>query len=437
MKRLGNMEVDNHELKIGGLAVSELTKKFGTPLYVIDQKDLTDRIHTFLAQFKSNTFGTHIIYASKAFTNLYMAQLVSKYGLYVDVVSGGELYTALKAGVDPKKIYFHGNNKLPKEIDDAVKAGVGCFVLDNEVEYEWLTETAEREGKKIRVLLRVNPGIEAHTHEYIQTAKNDSKFGVSIFDQQTLPFIKRIIENKHLHFAGLHAHIGSQVFEEASFFKEVDEMIKYAKDVEQTFAIKMDELNLGGGFGVYYTEEDKPFELSQFLKRYIQHIESTVAELDITPNTISIEPGRSLINASGSTLYTIGAVKKTMAGYPYIFVDGGMTDNPRPILYQAKYEAAIANKMDEAATQTYRIAGKCCESGDVLIKEVDLPKAETGDTLVIPSTGAYTYSMSSNYNRIERPAVVFVEDGQAQVAVKRETYEDLIRNDEMIKWKEL
>ncbi len=429
MKLLGNMTINKKELNIAGHSASHLVEKYGSPLYVIDQEDLLDRIQTFVRNFVSDQFKTNVIYASKAFTNLYMAQLVSREGLLMDVVSGGELYTAVEAGVDPATIYFHGNNKLPSELEYAVEVGVGTIVLDNDVEFDWLAEIAARNEKTVRVLLRVNPGIEAHTHEYIQTTTEDSKFGVSIFDDRTMGFIEQIAAAEDLHFAGLHCHIGSQVFEAESFMKEATEMLKYAKVVEEAVGTPIEEVNLGGGFGVYYTQEDTPFELETFLKQYIQHIEQTIIELGINPTTISIEPGRSLINNSGSTLYTIGAIKDTIVGHPYIFVDGGMTDNPRPITYQAKYDAAIANKMDQPIHQTYRIAGKCCESGDVLIKDVDLPEAKTGDLLVIPSTGAYTYSMSSNYNRIERPAVVFVEKGQVNVAVKRETYADLIRND--------
>ncbi|MDE1549119.1 diaminopimelate decarboxylase [Jeotgalibaca caeni] len=429
MKLLGNMAIEQQELTIAGIRASELVQTYGSPLYVVDQKDLTDRIQTFVTHFSSEKFQTNIVYASKAFTNLYMAQIVAREGLSLDVVSGGELYTAIEAGVDPAKIYFHGNNKLPSELEEAVAAGVGTFVVDNDYEFTWLQEIAEAEGRRIRVLLRVNPGIEAHTHEYIQTTNHDSKFGVSIFDKQTIPFVEQMHHSEWLDFAGFHCHIGSQVFEAESFFKEASEMLAYAKKVEEELGIELNEINLGGGFGVYYTAEDQPFELATFLAQYIQHIETTMEELGIHPEVISIEPGRSLINNSGSTLYTIGGIKETIVGHPYLFVDGGMTDNPRPITYQAKYDAAIATRMKEPIHQTYRVAGKCCESGDVLIKEVDLPKAAPGDLLVIPSTGAYNYSMSSNYNRIPRPAVVFVENGEARVAVKRETYADLLRND--------
>lgn len=432
MKLFGTMSIKENELNIGGIGVSELKSKHGTPLYIIDQKGFEDKANLFINNFKSNTFDTRVIYASKAFMNLSIAKLVSKLGLCIDVVSGGELYTALKAGFDPNKIYFHGNNKLYDELVLAVQNRVGTIVVDNEYEYDLLSGISGEFETVTRVILRVNPGIEAHTHEYIQTTKNDSKFGLSIFDDKTMDFIIKMSSDPNIDFAGIHCHVGSQVFDENTFLKEADEMIKYAKEIENEAKVVIKELNLGGGFGVYYTDEDNPFDLGSFLGRYTKHIEHKLSELDLKPEIISIEPGRSLINSYGSTLYTVGAIKKTMAGLPYVFVDGGMTDNPRPSLYQAKYEAVIANKMDVTDLESYRIAGKCCETGDILIKDASLANPMPGDLLLISSTGAYNYSMSSNYNRIPRPEVVFVKDGVSKTAVKRETYEDLIRNDEVI-----
>lgn len=432
MKLFGTMSVKENELNIGGIGVSELKSKHGTPLYIVDQKGFEDKANLFINNFKSNTFDTRVIYASKAFMNLSIAKLVSKLGLCIDVVSGGELYTALKAGFDPNKIYFHGNNKLYDELVLAVQNRVGTIVVDNEYEYDLLSGISGEFETVTRVILRVNPGIEAHTHEYIQTTKNDSKFGLSIFDDKTMNFIIKMSSDPNIDFAGIHCHVGSQVFDENTFLKEADEMIKYAKEIENKAQVKINELNLGGGFGVYYTAEDNPFELGGFLGRYIKHIEHKLSELELKPEIISIEPGRSLINSYGSTLYTLGAIKQTMSGLPYVFVDGGMTDNPRPSLYQAKYEAVIANKMDDTDLESYRIAGKCCETGDILIKDASLANPMPGDLLLVSSTGAYNYSMSSNYNRIPRPEVVFVKDGVSKTAVKRETYEDLIRNDEVI-----
>lgn len=432
MKLFKNMEVKNGELNISNVSMSELKSKYGTPLYIVDESGFIENAKKFTTNFKSTRFDARVIYASKAFLNLYMAKLVSGLGLSIDVVSGGELYTVLKAGFDPHKIYFHGNNKLYDELEMAVDSETGTIVIDNEYEYEMLSNILRDKNKTARVLLRVNPGIEAHTHEYIQTTKNDSKFGLSIYDDNTLIFIKTMNDDPVIEFAGIHCHVGSQVFDGDTFFKEADAMIEYAKSIEESADLKINEINLGGGFGVYYTEEDNPFEIEGFLRGYITHIENKLKELNLEPEYISIEPGRSLINSYGSTLYTVGSVKNTMAGLPYVFVDGGMTDNPRPSLYQAKYEATIANKMDQEMTSSYRVAGKCCETGDILIHDVELSDPTPGDLLLINSTGAYNYSMSSNYNRIPKPAVVFVNDGDSKLVVKRETYEDLIRNDEVI-----
>ena len=437
MKFFGNMEEKNNELHIGGVGVERLREKFGTPLYVIDEKYFKDKAQIFLDNFKSKNFETRVIYASKAFTNLYMANLVSELGLYTDVVSGGELYTALKGGVNPQKIYYHGNNKLYEELELAIESNVGTIVIDNENEYELISEFAKKDKVKVSVLLRVNPGIEAETHKYIQTAKDDSKFGMSIFNEKTKSLIKEMKEDEFVDLKGIHCHIGSQVFDEKFFFASSDAMIQFAYDVEKDFDLNIREINLGGGFGVYYTEKDNPFELSEFLKKYINIIEGKLKSLQFNVEIISIEPGRSLINNAGSTIYTVGSVKETITGLKYVFVDGGMTDNPRHALYEAEYEAGIANKICDEVAYEYTVAGKLCETGDILIENVNLPKVEIGDILIIPSTGAYTYSMSSNYNRIQRPAVVFVEDGECRLAVKGETYEDLIRNDVERKWKEL
>ncbi len=429
MKFFGRMEARNNELYIGGVSVERLRQEFGTPLYVIDEGDFKEKAGVFMDNFRSDQFATRVIYASKAFTNLYMAGLLAELGLYMDVVSGGELYTALKGGMAPEKIYYHGNNKLFQELEFALAEKVGTIVVDNEYEYQWLSELAGRERVRLSVLLRVNPGIEAETHKYIQTAKDDSKFGMSIFNQKTQDLIEEMSKDKYVDFRGIHCHIGSQVFDETFFFASARAMIQFAYEMESKLNVDIREINLGGGFGVYYTEKDQPFELADFLKKYIQIIEEKLHALNFELETISIEPGRSLINNSGSTLYTIGHIKETITGRQYIFVDGGMADNPRPALYQAEYEAGIGNKINSEPVQEYTVAGKLCETGDILIENIKLPVASPGDILIIPSTGAYTYSMSSNYNKIGRPAVVFVEEGECRLAVKRESYADLIRND--------
>ena len=429
MKLLGNMNIKADELHIGDFSTSYLAEKFGTPLFIIDEEDFRNKARNYRDSFRSKTLETRVLYASKAMLNIYTAKLIHEENLYIDVVSGGELFTVLKANFLPEKIYFHGNNKLEKELLMAIENGVGTIVIDNVDEIKRLSKLLKTNNVKQNVLLRVNPGIDAHTHEYIKTTKMDSKFGESIFDENIYDIVKAMVDDENMVFKGFHCHIGSQIFEKESFFDEAETMLKFTKEVEEKLDIEIPEINLGGGFGVYYTEEDSPFELTAFLKEFIEEIERLIKELKLNIKTVDIEPGRSLISNSGSTLYTIGGVKETYGGKDYIFIDGGMTDNPRPALYQAKYEAIIANRAGETEKSLYSIAGKCCESGDVLIEDFLLPKPEIGDLLLISSTGAYNYSMSSNYNRIERPAMVFVNKNEVKLAVRRQTYEDLIRED--------
>ena len=429
MKFFGTMEARNNELYIGGVGVGSLREKFGTPLYIIDEESFKEKVQIFIDNFKSDKFETRVIYASKAFTNLYMVSLVAELGLYLDVVSGGELYTALKGGMASERIYYHGNNKLYDELEFAISDAVGTIVVDNEYEYRLISKIANRDQVRISILLRVNPGIEAKTHKYIQTAKHDSKFGMSIFNEKTKELIEKMNADKCIDFRGIHCHIGSQIFDEKFFFAAAQAMIQFAYDIETKLNLDIKEINLGGGFGVYYTEKDEPFNLPELLQKYIRLIEEKLSALAFNVEIISIEPGRSLINNAGSTIYTIGGIKETITGLQYLFVDGGMTDNPRHALYQAAYEAGIANKINDELVQEYTVSGKLCETGDILIKNVMLPEASPGDILVIPSTGSYNYSMSSNYNGMKKPAVVFVKNGECQLAVKRESYDDLIRND--------
>lgn len=424
---------DGNNVSIGSVSLERLKQDFGTSLYVVDEQDFIDRAKVFKDNFKSSKFETRILYASKAFTNLYMAGLVDSLGLYTDVVSGGEIYISLKAGEKAKNLYFHGNNKLRSELEQAVDADLGTIVIDNESEYELLDKILKEKNKVQACLLRINPSIDAHTHKYIQTGGDDSKFGMSVHLEQTKELIKKISKNQNFDFRGFHCHIGSQIHDEKFFFFEVEVMLKYAKDIENNLNIKIREMNFGGGFGVYYTSEDKPFDLETFLQRYAEKIEEKLLNLDMNLETVSIEPGRSLINQSITMLYEVGVIKTTSTGLNYIFVDGGMTDNIRPALYGAKYEAFIANKISEEPTTKYTIAGKCCESGDILVKDVMLPKASAGDLLMIPNAGAYTYAMASNYNKLSKPAVVFVKNAKAKLAVRRQSFEDLVSNDEVYK----
>lgn len=429
MRLFEGMTVENGELNISGVGVSELKAQYGTPLYVYDENMLVNQCRTFINNFKSSKFNTEVLYASKAFSCLEVLRIASREGLGVDVVSLGEIHTAYKAGYDMRRAYFHGNNKTREELQYALEVGVGTIVVDNDYEYEMINEIVKEGGNTVDVLLRINTGIDAHTHEYIKTAKDDSKFGYSVYDETIYDLIADINNQSNLNFVGFHSHIGSQIFEKTSFFEAVKVVMEFTKKVQERLGLTISVLNLGGGFGVYYTEEDRPFELAEFLREYIEVVERESDNFDLDLTKVVIEPGRSLTCNAGSTLYSVGGVKKTFAGREYVFVDGGMADNPRYALYKAKYEAMLANKMNEQADTTYTVAGKCCESGDMLVMDAKLPKAEQGDLLLVSSTGAYNYSMSSNYNRLPKLPVVFVKDGTSRLVVKGETLEDLIRQD--------
>ena len=429
MRLFDGMTVENGELNISGVGVSELKAQYGTPLYVYDENMLVNQCRTFINNFKSSRFKTEVLYASKAFSCLEVLRIASREGLGVDVVSLGEIHTAYKAGYDMKRAYFHGNNKTREELQYALEVGVGTIVIDNDYEYEMINEIVSESENTVDVLLRINTGIDAHTHEYIKTAKDDSKFGYSVYDETIYDLIADINNQSNLNFVGFHSHIGSQIFEKTSFFEAVKVVMEFTQKVQERLGLTISVLNLGGGFGVYYTEEDRPFELAEFLKEYIEVVERESDNFGLDLTKVVIEPGRSLTCNAGSTLYSVGGVKKTFAGREYVFVDGGMADNPRYALYKAKYEAMLANKMNEEADTTYTVAGKCCESGDMLVMDAKLPKAEQGDLLLVSSTGAYNYSMSSNYNRLPKLPVVFVKDGTSSLVVKGETLEDLIRQD--------
>ena len=429
MRLFDGMTIEDGELNISGVGVSELKSQYGTPLYVYDENMLVNQCRTFINNFKSSRFSTEVLFASKAFSCLEVLRIANREGLGVDVVSLGEIHTAYKAGYDMRRAYFHGNNKTREELQYALEVGVGTIVIDNDYEYEMINEIVRESGNTVDVLLRINTGIDAHTHEYIKTAKDDSKFGYSVYDESIYDLITDINKQSNLNFVGFHSHIGSQIFEKTSFFEAVKVVMEFTRRVQERLGLTISVLNLGGGFGVYYTQEDRPFELAEFLREYIEVVERESDNFGLDLTKVVIEPGRSLTCNAGSTLYSVGGVKKTFAGREYVFVDGGMADNPRYALYKAKYEAMLANKMNEKADTTYTVAGKCCESGDMLVMDANLPKAEQGDLLLVSSTGAYNYSMSSNYNRLPKLPVVFVKDGSSRLVVKGETLEDLIRQD--------
>ncbi|MBR0577124.1 diaminopimelate decarboxylase [Proteiniclasticum sp. BAD-10] len=421
-------KVHPEELHIGGVSARALAEKYGTPLYVMDEEAIRQRMREFKYAMGKSSLATDVLYASKAFLTLAMVKIIQEEDLSLDVVSGGELYTALAAGFDPSRIYFHGNNKSPEELEYALASGVGTIIVDNEDEVERMESLWTPSNGPQSIILRVNPGIEAHTHEYISTTKNDSKFGLSIFQEETLLLLQRLQEDPRFSLQGIHCHIGSQIFEKSSFFAAAEEMLQYvAKLYSQGVVIRT--LNLGGGFGVRYVEGDEPVSPEDFLPELLKIVENRCQELGIPPLKILIEPGRAIVANAGTTLYRVGGTKTTFGGKNYVFVDGSMADHIRTVLYGAEYEAVLAERMTELPEETYTITGKACESGDILVREARLPKPRKGEILAILSTGAYHYSMASNYNRLPKPAVVMVREGKSRLVVKRETYEDLIRQD--------
>lgn len=413
-------------LEIGGVPCDQLAQKYGTPLFVYDEGKLRKRLADYAKLFQSDTLETGVLYASKAFNCKAILRLVKEYGLNLDVVSGGELYTAKAVDFDMSKVYFHGNNKSIDELKMAIEYGVGTIIVDNLMEAQLLHEMSQDIDHVIHVLLRVNPGIDAHTHKYIVTAHIDSKFGISLLQEKELvQVIRTFDQDEHLVFDGLHAHIGSQIFDKNAFVAEIEKMFGFIKHLEDTYAIELNTLDLGGGFAATYTEEDSPVPLDEVCETILTHCEKQNKELGLKIHKILIEPGRSIVAEAGSTLYTVGFTKQT-PNKNYVFVDGGMADNIRPALYQAKYHADIANKMDAPKDVVYTIAGKACESGDILIEDEPLPKCEPNDLLITYTTGAYGYAMASRYNKLPLPGVVFVHNGKVREVIKRESYEHLI-----------
>lgn len=429
MHLYGTQAIEGNELTIGGVKTSQLVQQYGTPLFVYDVALIRERAQGFVETFKELGVEAQVAYASKAFACVAMYQLAVQENMSVDVVSGGELFTALQAGVPAARIHFHGNNKSIEEINMAFDAGIGCIVVDNFYEIELIEQIGAQKGKTMDVLLRVTPGVEAHTHEFITTGQADSKFGFDLNNGQADEAFKAVQAKAHILLLGLHCHIGSQIFETEGFSLAAGKLMNKLGAWRDETGFTPAVLNLGGGFGIRYTAEDTPLEPKQYVADMIKVVKEEAAKLNLDVPQIWIEPGRSLVGDAGTSLYTIGSHKEVPGVREYIAVDGGMSDNIRPALYDAKYEAIIANKANEAADYTYTVAGKLCESGDKLIVDAALQKAEAGDTLAMFCTGAYGYSMASNYNRVPRPAVVFVEKGQHQLAVRRESYEDLVQND--------
>jgi len=430
MRFYGTMRVNARgHLEIGGVDSVDLAKRFGTPLYVYDVELIRNRAKSFLKAFRTMGVEGQVSYASKAFSSIAILQLVHQEGLGIDVVSGGELYTAMKAGFPPEKIHFHGNNKSPEEIRMALDYQIGCFVVDNFYELELLHRLCEERSRKVNIQIRISPGIEAHTHHYIITGQEDSKFGFDLGSGQAEEALKRALSLPLYNVQGFHFHIGSQIFDTKAYRLAVKKIYQHLALWKEKYAYEPAVLNLGGGFGIRYTRDDHPLPVEKYVEAIVGEVKKEVEERGLSFPKIWLEPGRSIVGDAGVTLYSVGSMKEVPNIRRYVAVDGGMSDNIRPALYEAKYEAVVANRVLEPRDRVVSIAGKCCESGDMLIWDLPVPDLQSGDILAVFSTGAYGYSMASNYNRLPRPAVVFVENGEARLVVKRETYEDLVKND--------
>lgn len=416
-------------LTIGGLDVTTLAEKYGTPLFVYDVEMLRANARAFVRTFEELNVKAQVAYASKAFSSVAMLQVANQEGLSLDVVSQGELYTALRADFPVEKIHLHGNNKSYDELSMAVEHDIGCIVVDNFYEIAQLQEVLEEKNKEMDILIRVTPGIEAHTHDYILTGNEDSKFGFDLSNGQAEEAFRVLEKIDSINIKGLHCHIGSQIFETDGFIMAIRRLYQVLGNWKEKFNFAPEILNLGGGFGIRYTAEDEPLPLADYVGALVNEVKQQTEHYEMSFPEIWIEPGRAIVGNAGTTIYTIGSKKKIPGVRNYISVDGGMTDNIRPALYQAKYDATIVNKATEPLTEQVSVAGKCCESGDMLIWDIDLQEVEHGDLLAVFSTGAYGYSMSNHYNRFPKAAVVFVENGQDQLVIKRESYQDLSKND--------
>ncbi|MBU3160593.1 diaminopimelate decarboxylase [Clostridium frigoris] len=429
MRFFGNIKNDNNMLSIAGVSAKVLAQEYGTPLYIMDEQLIRDNCRRFYRSLKAKSEHNKVAYAGKAFLTIAMCEIIKSEGLYLDVVSGGELYTAYKAEFPLENVFFHGNNKTIDEIKMAIELGVGTFVVDNLHEMKIINENAKEKGVIQRVILRVTPGIEAHTHDYIKTGQIDSKFGFTILNNELEEVIRTALGLSNIKLAGLHCHIGSQIFELEPYREATNIMTTLIKHIKEKFNYDIEELDLGGGFGVYYDEGDEPKEIEEFCSVILEATGAQCKKYGIKLPIIVIEPGRSIVANAGITLYTVGAIKDIPEVRKYVAVDGGMTDNIRPALYNAQYQCLLANRISDPCTEVVTIAGKCCESGDILLEGVKLPKINSGDLMAVLSTGAYGYSMSSNYNKIPRAPVVLVNEGIHKIICKRQTYKDMISNE--------
>ena len=420
-------------LEIGGADCVELAKEFGTPVYLFDEAYIRKMMRVYRDAIADKYDGKGmVLYASKAFSCEAIYRIADEENIGIDVVSGGELYTALQAGFPAERIYMHGNNKLAYELGEALDAGIGCIVADAYSEIDKIDAEAEKRGICQKILLRVNPGVEAHTHAFVQTATTDSKFGFSLSNGEAEKVSAYALNKKHVKLEGYHCHIGSQIFEKQSFVLAVEKCMDFCAEMREKLGFTATTLNLGGGYGIWYTDEDRKISAegyAEYLEALIQAVKEKAQEKSLPLPYLLIEPGRSIVGEAGVTLYTVGAIKEIPGVKKYVAIDGGMFDNPRYALYESKYSALLANRADEECTEIVTIAGKCCESGDIIAVNVPLPKAESGDILAVLSTGAYNYSMAMNYNRNKIPPCVLVNEGKGEYIVRPQSYADITRND--------
>lgn len=417
-------------LTIGGCDTLELAKEFGTPLYVMDEATIRNTCKSYVNSIKTHYDGKGLpMYASKALSCKALVQLADSENMGLDVVSGGEIYTAMKASFPPEKIQFHGNNKTEAELRMALDYNIGKIIVDNLYELELLNKIAGEKNKVVKISMRIKPGIDAHTHNFIMTGQIDSKFGFALETGEAMAAVKESLKLSNVDLTELHCHIGSQIFDIDPFVKAAEVMMDFIGQIKRETGHLVTELNLGGGYGIKYTENDNPVPYDNYMAAVSKAVKAKAAENDIPVPFIYMEPGRSVVGEAGITLYTVGGRKEIPNVRTYVSVDGGMTDNIRYALYESEYTVVNAGKADQEPNEKVTVAGKCCESGDLIQKDTPVADVQVGDTLAVLSTGAYNYSMASNYNRNPRPAIVMVKDGKARLIVKRESYDDLVAND--------
>jgi len=421
---------DNGHLTIGGADTLALAQQYGTPLYVMDEAEIRRACRSY-RQSITDYYGSNgmVVYAGKALLCKEICRVIAQEDIGLDVVSGGELFTALEAGFPMDRVVFHGNNKTVEELTMAVRNGVGRIVVDNLCELELLAALAASAKRQMDILLRVKPGIDAHTHNFVRTGQIDSKFGLALETGEAFEAVRAALEHEYLSLQGIHCHIGSQIFDIDPFEHAAQVMMDFVGQVKRGLDYELRELNLGGGFGIRYVDQDDPVPYGSYMRRVSAAVKAAADKNGVALPKVMIEPGRSIVGSAGITLYTVGCIKDIPGVRKYVSVDGGMTDNPRYALYHSEYEAVIANRAAEQKDHRVTVAGKCCESGDLIGENMLLQTPQVGDVLAVLSTGAYNFSMASNYNRLLRPAMVMVNEGKARLIVRRQAYEDLVAHD--------